>query len=53
MNYCLRGNGNDKAVLLIEKSEDFSTIFTKRKRSEYSGYKQYNLSRSKLILFQN
>ena len=37
---------------LMDKANDFPLIFTKHKRNEYSGYKQINLNKSKIIKFQ-
>lgn len=37
---------------LLNKSHEFPSIFSKRKRIEYSGYKQYNLNKSKFIKFE-
>lgn len=37
---------------LTDNSKEYQTIFSKRKRLEYSGYKQCNLNKSKFIRFQ-
>lgn len=37
---------------IFERNSDFPSIFGKHKRSSYSGYKQYNMNKSKIIKFQ-
>jgi hypothetical protein len=36
----------------MDKLSDFPLIFAKHRRNEYSGYKQINLNKSKMIKFQ-
>lgn len=45
----------DKLIInlpTMDRLSDFPLIFAKHRRNEYSGYKQINLNKSKMIKFQ-